>query len=86
MESQTETGFLNECPINCGRYKLCTEHQINQAQYYQWRDQFLANAGQAFEVHQQSQRETRLHQENARLKQVVGELTLELKKNDDVWG
>lgn len=66
--------------------ELCTEQQINQAQYYQWRDQFLAHAGQAFEVHQQSQRETRLQQENARLKQVVGELTLELKKNDEVWG
>ena len=60
--------------------ELCTEHQINQAQYYQWRDHFLAHAGQAVEVHQQSQRETRLQQGNARLKQVVGELTLELKK------
>ena len=65
--------------------ELCTEHQSNQAQYYQGRDQFLANAGQAVEVHQQSQRETRLQQENARLKQVVGELTLELKKTDEVW-
>lgn len=64
---------------------LCTEHQISQAQYYQWRDQFLTHAGQAFEVHQHSQRESRLQQENARLKQVVGELTLELKKNDEVW-
>ena len=66
--------------------ELCTEYQINQAQYYQWRDQFLAHAGQAFEVHQQSQRATRLQQENACLKQVVGELTLEFKKNDEVWG
>jgi len=65
--------------------ELCTAHQINQAQYYQWRDQFLAHAGQAFEVHQQSQRETRLQQGNARLKQVVGELTLELKKTDEGW-
>lgn len=65
--------------------ELCTEHQISQAQYYQWRDQFLTHAGQAFEVHQQSQRENRLHQENARLKQLVGELTLELKKSDEVW-
>lgn len=64
--------------------ELCTEHQISQAQYYQWRDQFLAHAGQAFEVHQQGQRETRLQQENARLKQLVGELTLELKKSDEV--
>jgi len=66
--------------------ELCTEHQISQVQSYQWRDQFLTHAGQAFEVHQQSQRETRLQQENVRLKQVVGELTLELKKNDEGWG
>ena len=65
--------------------KLCTDHQISQAQYYQWRDQFLTHAGQAFEVQQQTQREARLQHENARLKQVVGELTLELKKSDAVW-
>lgn len=64
---------------------LCQDHQISQGQYYQWRDQFLANASKAFEVSQQSQREARVRQENERLKKVVGELTLELKKNDEVW-
>jgi transposase-like protein len=66
--------------------ELCTEHQISQAQYYQWRDQFLANAPKAFEVHEQSQREARLARENTRLKTLVGELTLELKKSDEVLG
>ena len=66
--------------------ELCTEHQISQAQYYQWRDQFLAHAAQAFEVHEQSQREARLGRENARLKAFVGELTLELKKSDELLG
>jgi transposase-like protein len=66
--------------------ELCNEHQISQAQYYQWRDQFLAHAPKAFEVHEQSQREARLSQENARLKTLVGELTLELKKSDEVLG
>jgi transposase-like protein len=46
--------------------EICTEHQIGQSQYYQWRDQFLAHAGQAFEVHQHTRREARLEQENAR--------------------
>ena len=27
---------------------LCIEHQISQAQYYQWRDQFLAGADRVF--------------------------------------
>jgi transposase-like protein len=66
--------------------ELCNEHQLSQAQYYQWRDQFLAHAAKAFEAHEQSQREARLTQENARLKTLVGELTLELKKSDEVFG
>ena len=28
--------------------ELCAEHEISQAQYYQWRDQLLANAAKAF--------------------------------------
>ena len=66
--------------------ELCNEHQISQAQYYQGRDQFLAHAPQAFEVHEQSQREARLARENTRLKTLVGELTLELKKGDELLG
>ena len=66
--------------------ELCIEHQISQAQYYQWRDQFLANASKTFDIHQQTQREARLEQENARLKKMVGELTMELKKSEEVFG
>ena len=65
---------------------MCTEQQISPAQYDQWRDQFLAQAAKAVEVHEQSQREARLARENARLKTLVGELTLELKKSDEVLG
>lgn len=66
--------------------ELCIEHQISQAQFYQWRDQFLANASKTFDIHQQTQREARLEQENARLKKMVGELTMELKKSEEVFG
>lgn len=62
--------------------EICNEYQISQSQYYKWRDQFLANAGKVFEMPQQSQKEQRLERENERLKKVVGELTLELKKSD----
>ncbi len=57
--------------------ELCTEHQISQSLYYPWRDPFLAHATKAFEGQQQSQQEARLGRENARLKTLVGELTLE---------
>jgi transposase-like protein len=63
--------------------ELCTEHQISQSLYYQWRDQFLAQAAKAFEDPQRTRKEARLQQENTRLKQLVGELTLELKKSDE---
>jgi hypothetical protein len=64
----------------------CTAHQISQAPYDQWRDQFLAHAPKAVEVHEQSQREARLARENARLKTLVGELSLERKKSDEARG
>ncbi|HXG19789.1 MAG TPA: transposase [Methylomirabilota bacterium] len=66
--------------------ELCTEHQISQAQYYQRRDQFLTHAPKAFEGHEHNQKEARLERENARLKTLVGELLLELKKSDEVLG
>ena len=66
--------------------ELCIEHQISQAQFYQWRDQFLANASKTFDLQQQTQWEARLEQENARLKKMVGELTMELKKSEEVFG
>lgn len=65
---------------------ICQDSQISQAQYDQWRDQFFANAPKMVEVAQQTEREARLQRENARLKNLVRELTLELKKSDaEVW-
>jgi transposase-like protein len=65
---------------------ICHEYQIRQSPYDQWRDQFLAHASHAFEGQQHGRQEARLAQENARLKKLVGELTLELKKSDELWG
>jgi transposase-like protein len=65
--------------------ELCHEHQISQSLYSQWRDQFLAQAANAFEDPQRTRKEARLQQENARLKPRVGELTLERKNSDELW-
>lgn len=65
--------------------ELCNEHQISQAQYYQWRDQFLSNAPKAFDTAQTTQREQRQQKEIDRLQRMVGELTMELKKSNEVW-
>ena len=66
--------------------EICNEHCVSQTQYYQWRDQFFSNASKAFEGHEQSQKEHRLERENEKLKRLVGELTLELKKSEEVLG
>lgn len=63
--------------------EICAEHQISQGQYYLWRDQFLNNASKVFEESNQTKKETRLSRENATLKKLVGELTMELKKSDE---
>ena len=66
--------------------ELCTEPQISPSRYAQWRDQFWAQAARAFAVHQHNRREVHLEQENATLKQLVGELLLERKNSDAGWG
>jgi transposase-like protein len=63
--------------------ELCHEYQISQSLYYQWRDQLLANASRTFEAQPYDRKEARLARENARLKTLVGALTLELKKSDE---
>jgi transposase-like protein len=66
--------------------EICHEPQISQSPYYQWREQFLAHAAHAFAAHQHTRTAAHLAQENARLKKLVGELTLELKKSDALLG
>jgi transposase-like protein len=62
---------------------ICTEHQISPSQDYQWRDQLLAHAAHACESQQSTKKAARLEQENRRLKQRVGGLTLALQKSDE---
>jgi transposase-like protein len=60
---------------------ICLEHQISQTQYYQWRDQFLNNAQQLFDG--SDKRGEMLTRENARLRKIIGDLTVELKKTEE---
>lgn len=61
--------------------EICLEHQISQTQYYQWRDQFLANAHQVFGKNEK--KGEILTQENTRLRKIIGDLTVELKKTEE---
>ena len=83
FDSKTKTMIVLQGLRGKSVSELCSEHQISQAQYYQWRDQFLANAQRAFEVHEHTAVEEKLARENGRLKQIVADLTLEVKKTED---
>ena len=63
--------------------EICNDYQISQAQYYQWREQFLSNLDKPFEAKKATSKEERLKSEVQKLKSLVGELTLELKKSDE---
>ncbi len=62
--------------------ELCNEYQIHQTQYYTWRDKFLENAPKVFETAQQNKKEVRLERQVQKLKGIIGDLTVELKKSD----
>ena len=62
--------------------KLCTKYQIAQTQYYQWRDQLLKFGHQAFETKNITKKEQHLESENEKLKRIIGDLTIELKKTE----
>ena len=61
---------------------LCNHHGIQQSQYYGWRDLFFQNGSKIFTMNQQTKHEQQLEIKIKKMQQVIGELTLELKKND----
>jgi transposase-like protein len=62
--------------------KLCTKYEIAQTQYYQWRDQLLKFGHSAFETKNVTKKEQHLEMENHKLKRIIGDLTVELKKSE----
>ena len=62
--------------------KLCAKYQIAQTQYYQWRDHLLKFGHQAFESKNITKKEQHLEMENKKLKNIIGGLTIELKKSE----
>jgi transposase len=71
-------GLQSEVKIS----ELCNHHGIQQSQYYAWRDLFLKNGSKVFMLDKQSRHEQVLEHRIKKMQQVIGELTLELKKND----
>jgi transposase-like protein len=63
--------------------EICSQYQISQNQYYQWRDKFLAESHRAFDGKVNGSEVSRLKAKNQRLQQIIGALTVELKKSED---
>ena len=55
-------------------------HGIHQNQYYIWRDKFLSEAHKAFDSKKDVGEVNRLRKKNQELTQIIGSLTVELKK------
>ena len=64
-----------------GIKNLCVKYNINQITYYKWRDKVFQSGDKIFSSHKDKESE-RLREQNKKLKETIGELTLELKKND----
>ena len=71
-------GLRGEVPIS----DICAKHEVHQSQYYAWREQFIENGAKVFAMKKQSQHEKVIENKMRRMQQVIGELTMELKKSD----
>lgn len=61
--------------------ELCNKYQISQSQYYHWFNEFQSKAHKAFESVKFSTSEKKLIEENEKLKSIIAELSIELKKS-----
>jgi len=64
--------------------ELCSRHQISQAQYYQWRDRLIKEGRKIFDYGGPSKSEENHKQQVGRLQRIIGELTVELKKSEEL--
>lgn len=67
---------------SCTLAELCNRYQISQTQYYQWKDRLLGDGYKVFNRGGVDKQAENLEKENRQLKQIIGDLTVELKKND----
>jgi transposase len=62
--------------------ELCNANQISQPLFYQWKEAFLKGAKANLERGGIDSQVTRLEARCEKMTKTIGELTLELKKND----
>jgi transposase-like protein len=72
-------GITGNIPIG----ELCTKYEIVQSQYYKWRDLLLSGADKIFVSDPEKEKE-RMRKKIDKLNQTIGELTVELKKTEEL--
>ena len=82
-DSKTKAKIVLEGLSGKSISEVCNQHQISQNQYYLWRDKFLAEAHRAFEAKEDGGEVMRLKAKTQKLQQIIGQLTVELKKTED---
>ena len=82
-DSKTKTKIVLECLSGRPVSEICNEYGIHQNQFYIWRDKFLSEAHRAFESKKDGGEVNRLRKNNRELKQIIGSLTVELKKTEE---
>ena len=63
--------------------ELCNKYELSQSQYYKWRDLLLDGADRVFVPDPDKEKE-RMRKKIDRLNQHIGELTVELKKTEEL--
>ena len=62
--------------------EICLEYELSNSTYHKWKDQFLRNMHLAHEITLSNRATLKLEKENSKLKSLVADLSLELKKSD----
>ena len=82
-DSRAKTKIVLEGLSGRSVSEICSEYGIGQTQYYRWRDKFLSSAHRAFDSDKNGSEVQRLKKKAVRYQQIIGALTVELKKTED---
>lgn len=62
--------------------ELCNKYHITQSMFYYWVKELQARGHKVFESVKESKKEQKLKDENKKLKTIIAELSIELKKTE----
>ncbi len=71
---------LEGCRNDVSMSEVCNRHGISQTTYYKWRDKLFSASDAIFAHGGINRSEERLKAENQKLRTIIGDLTVELKK------